>query len=142
MLTLTTSIVEEGESCLLRLLTDMSDILWHCQLVANTSPFHDCTGIDLVSPETASAAQTLLDCHDDACANDSTNYARLRSEANKQLTPICCKDGAEHNKKAGVQIFAVGQNVGLQIPVDHREKLDDKYIDAWSSRKNPITATG
>ena len=72
----------------------------------------------------------------------STNHARLRSEANKQLTPYVAKVAQQYNKKAGVQIFEVGQHVGLPIPVDHWEKLGDRYIVCMVIQTNPIIATG
>ena len=43
----------------------------------------------------------------------------------------------QYNKKAGAQIFQVGQNDGLQIPVEHREKCDDKYIVCMVVQQEP-----
>lgn len=83
----------------------------------------------MVSPETVFAAQALLECSDNAHATAGTSHARLRMEANKQLVPYVEKMAQQYNKKAGVQIFQVGQHVvGLQIPVEHREKCDARYI--------------
>ena len=83
------------------------------------------TGADAVSPETATAAQTLLRCHDKPV---TTGHARRRSEAAANLAPYTERMADMYNKSANVQYFEVGQHVGLQIPVEVRGKMDPRFV--------------
>ena len=100
-----------------------------------------CTGAGLVSPATASAAQALLQRREDVVASvhadGSTSHARLRSQANTQLKPYVEQMATQYNKNTRVQEFKIGQHVGLQIPVGHRGKCDDKYIVCMVVKKHP-----
>jgi len=58
-----------------------------------------CSGASVVSPETATAAQTLLQCHDNPV---STGHARRRSEAVANLEPYVDRMANQYNKSSKV----------------------------------------
>ncbi|DBA87990.1 TPA: hypothetical protein ACH3X1_004973 [Trebouxia sp. C0004] len=62
-------------------------------------------GASVVSPETAAAAQTLLQCHDNPVR---TGHARRRSEAKANLEPYVDCMANQYNKSSKVQMFEVG----------------------------------
>ncbi len=84
-----------------------------------------CSGASVVSPETATAAQTLLQCHDNPV---STGHARRRSEAVANLEPYVDRMANQYNKSSNVHWFEVGQHVGLKIPSEVREKMDPRFV--------------
>ncbi len=75
------------------------------------------SGASVVSPETATAAQTVLQCHD---SPSSTGHARRRCEAVLSLEPYTNPMSSQHNKPAKVHWLEVGQHVGLHVyPAKH-----------------------
>ena len=80
-----------------------------------------CTGADAVSPETATAALTLLHIP------VTTGHSRRRSEAAANLVPYTERMADMYNKSANVQCLEVGQHVGLEIPSEVREKSCSMY---------------
>ncbi len=75
------------------------------------------SGASVVSPETATAAQTVLQCHD---SPNSTKHARRRCEAVPSLEPYTNQISVQHNKPAKVHWLEVGQRVGLHVyPAKH-----------------------
>ncbi|KAL0027768.1 hypothetical protein WJX77_003718 [Trebouxia sp. C0004] len=83
------------------------------------------SGASVVSPETAAAAQTLLQCHDNPVR---TGHARRRSEAKANLEPYVDCMANQYNKSSKVQMFEVGEHVGLHIPKEIREKMDPRFV--------------
>ena len=79
----------------------------------------------VLSPNTAEAASTLLQCRESA---EEFRHDKLRKAANDQLVPYRERMATVYNKSARVKVFKIGDHVGLQIPVQSREKLDDRYI--------------
>lgn len=84
-----------------------------------------CSGASVVSPETAAAAQTLLQCHDNPI---STGHARRLSEAVANLEPYVDRKPYQYNQSSKVQRFEVGEHVGLHTPTELREKMDPRFV--------------
>ena len=93
-----------------------------------------CSGASVVSPETAAAAQTLLQCHDNSV---STGHARRLSEGVANLEPYDdCKPN-QYNQSSKVQKFEVGDHVActLQLNSERRWTLD---LKSWSSTNSAL----
>lgn len=89
-------------------------------------PVHRFADFDAVSPETAKAVSTLMQCREGGLGQ--TGHGRRRAEANANLVPYIDRMAHAYNKTAKVQQFEAGQTVGLTIPTRYREKLDNKLI--------------
>ncbi len=96
-----------------------------------------CSGASVVSPETAAAAQTLLQCHDNLV---STGHARRHSEGycitNLEAYVLCMAN--QYNKSSSVQRFEAGEHVSLRIPTEVREKMDPRFVVCMVINKQRI----